>query len=196
MAAVAAAPAAASVPMSTNAVGGESNNKNAAVLVVVTKSSTETKLGLGILQKEGGITVTSIAPDSLLAGTKLKVGMKIDSINGKNFSTPAQCVDFLKTVVGQVSIVASIALAPPEAIAAVHSALAAAKAATAAVAAPPAIASVNITKENSIPVKNAGFEVYEEEMPWERDDFRPMTAKGKQKTPNVIRNELQKYIDQ
>lgn len=32
--------------------------------------------------------------------------------------------------------------------------------------------------------------------PWEHDDFIPVTKSGKQKSPNMIRNELQRYIDQ
>lgn len=32
-------------------------------------------------------------------------------------------------------------------------------------------------------------------MPWEEDDFVPRTASGKQKSPNQIRGELQRYID-
>ena len=34
------------------------------------------------------------------------------------------------------------------------------------------------------------------EMPWEQEDWVPRTKSGKQKTPNVIRNELQRYIDE
>lgn len=38
---------------------------------------------------------------------------------------------------------------------------------------------------------------YEDEnlMPWEHHDFVPRSSSGKQKSPNTIRNELQKYID-
>lgn len=32
-------------------------------------------------------------------------------------------------------------------------------------------------------------------MPWEEDDFIPRTASGKQKSPNQLRGELQRYID-
>lgn len=35
----------------------------------------------------------------------------------------------------------------------------------------------------------------DDEMPWEREDFIPRTASGKQKSPNQIRGELQRYID-
>lgn len=36
----------------------------------------------------------------------------------------------------------------------------------------------------------------EEEMSWEADLWVSVTKTGKQKTPNMIRNELQKYIDE
>lgn len=32
-------------------------------------------------------------------------------------------------------------------------------------------------------------------MPWEQDGWVPTTASGKQKSPNAIRNELQRFID-
>ena len=32
-------------------------------------------------------------------------------------------------------------------------------------------------------------------MPWEREGWRPLEKSGKQKTPNKIRGELQRYID-
>jgi hypothetical protein len=32
--------------------------------------------------------------------------------------------------------------------------------------------------------------------PWEEDDFIPVTNTGKQKTPNVIRGEFQRYLDE
>lgn len=32
-------------------------------------------------------------------------------------------------------------------------------------------------------------------MPWEHDGWRPLEKSGKQKTPNNIRGELQRYID-
>ena len=32
-------------------------------------------------------------------------------------------------------------------------------------------------------------------MPWESDDWIPIEKSGKQKTPNKIRGELQRYID-
>lgn len=48
----------------------------------------------------------------------------------------------------------------------------------------------------STPRTVASLEDEEEEvMPWEEYDFIPTTASGKQKTPNMIRNELQRYID-
>ena len=80
------------------------------VTVVVTKPSIDAKLGIGVFQKTGEleIKVTSIAPDSLFAGTELMVGMKIETVNGGRFARFKQCVDFLKTAVGQLTIVASL----------------------------------------------------------------------------------------
>lgn len=40
--------------------------------------------------------------------------MKIESINGRSFSTQAQCADFIKTIEGQVTIVASAVALPCE----------------------------------------------------------------------------------
>ena len=79
------------------------------ITVFCNKPSKDTKLGLTIVQNAGegdGIYITSIAPGGLLAGTELKVGMKVLRINGRNFSTCAQCVEYLKAVVGQVTVVA------------------------------------------------------------------------------------------
>ena len=104
--------------------GGESEQKPAAIQMieprriftaVVTKPSNDTKLGIGIQNGKGSIEITSIAPGSLLAGTELKVGMKIESINGRSFLACADCktcADFLGSAVGQVTIVASSVTAP------------------------------------------------------------------------------------
>lgn len=35
----------------------------------------------------------------------------------------------------------------------------------------------------------------DDEMPWEQEDWIPATKSGKQKSPNQIRNEFQKYLD-
>jgi hypothetical protein len=35
----------------------------------------------------------------------------------------------------------------------------------------------------------------DEPMPWEQDDFVPRTSSGRQRSPNNIRNQLQKYMD-
>ena len=82
---------------------------------VVTKPSNDTKLGIGIQNGKGSIEITSIAPGSLLAGTELKVGMKIESINGRSFLACADCktcADFLGSAVGEVTIMASSVTAP------------------------------------------------------------------------------------
>ncbi|KAL7539286.1 hypothetical protein ACHAXR_012569 [Thalassiosira sp. AJA248-18] len=43
---------------------------------------------------------------------------------------------------------------------------------------------------------SADFSSDDEIMPWETDNWVPTTKSGKQKTPNMVRNELQRYIDQ
>jgi len=52
-----------------------------------------------------------------------------------------------------------------------------------------------IGKENRINIANARYEEQQELMPWEREDFVPLMPSGKQRSPNMIRAELQKYID-
>lgn len=39
------------------------------------------------------------------------------------------------------------------------------------------------------------YEDDDDSMPWERDGWVPLEKSGKQKTPNKIRGELQRYID-
>ena len=83
-----------------------------------TKPSIDSKLGIGITQKAGEINnihVTSIAPGSMFAGTPLKVGMRIQTVNGRSFDTCSEFVDYLKAYKGEVVIIAStgITAAPP-----------------------------------------------------------------------------------
>ncbi|KAL7548284.1 hypothetical protein ACHAWF_011573 [Thalassiosira exigua] len=82
-------------------------------------------------------------------------------------------------------------------------AVGAATAAAAASAAPSAAAAASSAassttagtkrNENSIPVQATA---YPGPRLWEEEGWVPMTSTGKQKTPNVIRGELQRYIDQ
>ena len=50
----------------------------------------------------------TIAPDSIFSGTELKVGMKVEYVNGKQFLTPGHIGEFLRTVTGEVTIEASM----------------------------------------------------------------------------------------
>ena len=70
----------------------------------------------------------------------------------------------------------------------------AAAAAAAAVTKPAATATASSTASS---VAAAAFTMVEEESkPWEEYGWVPTTKSGKQKTPNAIRNQLQKYIDE
>jgi len=109
----------------------------------------------------------------------------------------------LKASEGRVTIVAS----PPGGTAtprAASSATPAAPSVSSVATVTPAVARANhpVTgnqKENSAPAKNnssSGSETdNDEQKPWERDGWVPMRG-SKQKSPNMIRSELQKYIDE
>lgn len=176
------------------------------VTVVVTKPSKDVKLGLGIAQEKGTSTikVTSMAPTSLFQGSELKVGMILYTINGINYATFAEGSALLKGAEGQVTIVAitntrATTPPPPPAAAKVVAppsarATASISAAVAAAASSIGTGSYTYQKENSIPSKNSSSESDDEPKPWVRNGFVPMSGR-KQMTPNMVRNELQKYID-
>ena len=98
--------------------------QNSEVIVLGTKPSIDSKLGIGITQRAGEINnihVTSIAPGSTFAGTPLKVGMRIQTVNGRSFDTCSEFVNYLKAYKGEVVIIASTditAAAPSSAAAA------------------------------------------------------------------------------
>lgn len=49
---------------------------------------------------------------------------------------------------------------------------------------------------SELPVSLYNIEEQEDNpMPWEEDDYIPCTKSGTQKTPNMIRNQFQKYLD-
>ena len=85
-----------------------SNQKE--VTVVAAKPSRDSVLGLGLTKKEGelDILVSYIAPDGAFDGTELKVGMKVEAVNGLQFKTCGHIGEYLKTVMGQVVIEASM----------------------------------------------------------------------------------------
>lgn len=84
------------------------SSSSCAVVVVITKPSKDAKLGIGVDASElGKVKITSIDPAGLSAGTELKVGMKIDAVNGKKYSTYDQGMTLLKEAESPVRIVAS-----------------------------------------------------------------------------------------
>ena len=177
-----------SAPMATTSTSNKVN-------VSVIKSSKDDKVGLGIKgigQKNGAleIQITSIAPGSLFASTDLKVGMALKTINGKGYTSFAEGLGLLKDAEGRLTIVAEST-----------SSTSSSPVPTSVASAAP-VSSVTVSKsvvsnqkENSVPDKNSMPESDDEMKPWEMDGWVPATKSGKQKTPNVIRGELQRYID-
>lgn len=55
--------------------------------------------------------------------------------------------------------------------------------------------SISVLNASFATAPSSGDEEDDMPMPWEEDDFVPRTASGKQKSPNMIRSELQRYID-
>jgi hypothetical protein len=101
---------------SNGAISDESENRHASnkkIIIVVTKISKANKLGLQICQVEDErmgesfVQVTSIAPNGLFSGTRIKVGMKLLSINGKECNTVKDAIDLAKAVEGELKIAAA-----------------------------------------------------------------------------------------
>ena len=57
------------------------------------------------------------------------------------------------------------------------------------------VAGNNPSTSNAYAAPPSNNDEEEDLKPWERDGFIPTTASGKQKSPNQIRGELQRYID-
>jgi len=74
--------------------------------IPVVKSSKDARLGLGIKKAEEGasLEVTSIDPGSLFESSELKVGMMIQSVNNRRFTSFDQGVTLLKEAVGECEI--------------------------------------------------------------------------------------------
>jgi hypothetical protein len=55
----------------------------------------------------------------------------------------------------------------------------------------------NVTSSTSTCIYDKNHDLDKDLMPWERDEWIriPIEKSGKQKTPNKIRGELQRYID-
>lgn len=89
------------------------SNQRRLLTAIATKPTPDSKLGLilkGVRGPAGNtfIIIDSINPDCLFAGTELRRGMKVESINGNSYSNDvAECMNFLKTAVGKVTIVFS-----------------------------------------------------------------------------------------
>mmetsp|Transcript_35179 Transcript_35179/g.75067 ORF Transcript_35179/g.75067 Transcript_35179/m.75067 type:complete len:182 (+) Transcript_35179:254-799(+) len=83
----------------------EAEDPAAATTVMITKPSKDAKVGIG-LTGEGTIKITTIAPDGLLSGATLEVGMELDTINENKFDTATEATAMLKEAEGQITIVA------------------------------------------------------------------------------------------
>lgn len=89
-------------------VGKGASPVSSSVVVVITKPSKDAKLGLDLGFGEGGmIDITAIDPKGPIADTDLRVGMKIDAVNGKKYITYNEGMSLLKEAKGDVRIVAS-----------------------------------------------------------------------------------------
>lgn len=95
------------------AEGGESATPTGAsvsksVVAVIAKPSDGAALGLDLGFGEGGrIEITAIDPGGPIADTDLRVGMKIDAVNGKKYLTYNEGMSLIDGARGDVRIVAS-----------------------------------------------------------------------------------------
>lgn len=144
--------------------------------IAVTKYSKESKLGIGLDMEGGKLKVKSIALNSAFVGKNLRVGMVIDRINGREFATGAEAAAFIGSIEGGVTFEVSTVPSPDAAAASGNDAFA-------------------DQNENAAPA-NVPPGVFEAKGPWEEDGWVPTAKSGKQKSPNLIRGQLQKYIDQ
>ena len=87
---------------------------DAKVTVKVTKPTKESRLGIGITNQEF-LKVTSIAEDGLLVNTDLKLGMKVETINGQAVTTAKEAIGLLKDAENQVTIEAANVKCAPQA---------------------------------------------------------------------------------
>jgi len=133
--------------------------------IIITKESKDSKLGIVIVLDGGRLKVGSILPGSVSTRSDLQVGMIIESINGHQVSTSAEAVVLIDAIEGNVTFVVSTGT--PSSVA-------------------------DVSSNNGDANQNEDSAVT---MPWEEEHFVPVTKAGKQKSPNVIRSELQKYID-
>lgn len=86
------------------------------IIIEITQPSRAVKLGIGLEGREGEpMTISSIAPDGLLArhlelsgmNSKALVGMKVDSINGSNWTSASRAIASMR-VSRVITIMASV----------------------------------------------------------------------------------------
>jgi len=74
-------------------------------IVVAIKSTRNATLGISLIG-DGKVVITNIAPDGLFAGTDLKVGMEVESINNTKCTTAGHAVALMREAEEHVAIVA------------------------------------------------------------------------------------------
>ena len=96
--------------VTTTAASTTSSTKVKAIEIEVTKPTKATKLGITLQPVNGrkSIVVGTIAKNSLFAGTALRQGMELVSINKSMYSTFDEGVALLKASEGRISILAAI----------------------------------------------------------------------------------------
>ncbi len=85
------------------------------IVATATKESKEQKCGIGLTNKnpgKGPVMVTSIAEDSLFAGSSLVVGMEVKTINDKHVANSSEAIAVLKEAEGQITVVADVVETP------------------------------------------------------------------------------------
>jgi hypothetical protein len=122
--------------------------KKNTVEITVTRLSTEQPLGIGIIQERytmlGLMKVKSIFPNSIFLGTPLTVGMILETVNGRKYSSFEKGMELLKNADGKITVGASLPYYGPPA-----------PTATAAPAAASSIVGATTHQdENSIPAAN------------------------------------------
>lgn len=75
-------------------------------VVIAIKPTRNTALGISLIGNNGNVSITNIAPDGTFAGTDLKVGMEVESVNSTKCSTAAHAVALMREAEEHVLIVA------------------------------------------------------------------------------------------
>jgi len=89
------------------------------ISIVITKPTRDTKLGIVVRQQTSTskTIITQINSDSILFDTNLRVGMLLETINGRKCSSFKECIAMMKSAVGQMVFVVSVPTAPGSATA-------------------------------------------------------------------------------